>query len=143
MERILRDDSTLRDALYTDLSRCWREYPGAETARRVYPTWVMENREIGGGDRFGSSIVNGAVCDYSILRTNRMTTRTGTSLCRRGCEVEETLEHVIFDCPCYSEQRAMITDVCFRANIQFSVRNVLVHPDVLPFTRKLFRAIVD
>lgn len=93
--------------------------------------------------RLGNSLVNGAACGHSILRTNTLRNRTASDLCRRGCGESETLEHVLLVCPCYSEQRARIVSICTRARVDFTVVNALTHPRLLASTESLFLAVHD
>jgi len=141
-EHILQDDSALRDSLFMDLTEFWRQHHGPEITRELYPDWRESNREIGGHCRYGRSLVNGAACGYSILRTNRLMFRHVADSCRRGCGVRETVDHVLLVCPCYSEQRARIASVCKRVNIEFSVDTALCHPQVLPETETLFLSVI-
>ena len=134
----LKDDGKLKEAMYTDLTKCWREYRGARVTRDLYNTWNSKNAELGMNTRLGRSLVNGAVCGYSILRTNRLSNRGGSDLCRGGCRVSETLEHVLLECPCYSKQRVLLHKTCRKCGVSLTVRNALTHSRLLPHTESLF-----
>ena len=132
---ILRDDGPLRDALYMDLTRCWSDYQGAAITRFLHPEWKSDNIDMGMRTMFGRSLVHGAACGRGILGVDSV---SGVMFCRGGCLVDETLDHVVLHCPCYSRQRSRLRDVCSRVGVGFGVRTVMNNPQVLPVTEDLF-----
>ena len=63
-------------------------------------------------------------------------------LCQ-GCGVDETLDHVLFECPGYTRERAGIHRVCSNLGIEFSVQTIFRRRELMPLAEDLFLKIAD
>ena len=61
------------------------------------------------------------------------------AFCRGGCEVNETLEDVLFSCPIYLKDSTRNAQTCDRLGIDFSIKNFLSRNELLPLAEQLFR----
>ena len=137
----MRDDSKLREALFRDVNRCWRSYEGAVLTRSIHPDW-SSGIDMGMRSRYGRSLVHGEVCGNGLLeRGGFRGICAGHELCRRGCGVMETLDHVVFSCHGYSRQRSSIACVCKRLGVVFNLRNLFTRKELLPLAEELLLAV--
>ena len=143
-EDILRCDRVLRDALYADLDRCWSVSSGAVRTHALLPEWMRREDHLRSHSRFGSSLLNGVLCGSSELRVDlSKACRVSSCLCRRGCGVQETVEHVLLDCGFYSELRERLMLRCRELGFEFCIRTLLVEPQVYPLTEEILQALVQ
>ena len=108
-----------------DLTRCWRRYPGAETTRRIYIDWCSNGRDNVMQTRLGRSLLHGDVSGCGELEDTTSFRDTEIGWCRRGCNVPESLEHLILDCPWHRIQRARMRKVCLDSGIRFGIIEIL------------------
>ena len=121
-QNILKNDAPLRDALFLDLNRCWQCYKGAERTRSLHPSWKACSISMGMRIKQGTSLLHGAACGTGVLRCDlKKYARTSNNRCRKGCQMEETLDHIIHVCPHYASCREKIEKECERLNLEFNV----------------------
>ena len=48
-------------------------------------------------------------------------------LCRFGCNVPETVDHILLKCEALSTERKCIKDTCVGNGITFKINNILTH----------------
>ena len=58
--------------------------------------------------------------------------------CRFGCMCDESVSHVLLDCPHYSMQRSRVTTRCDELGIPVTIRNLMCHPRVHRLTESFF-----
>ena len=142
-ERITRDDTLLRDALYKDVNRCWKVYEGAEVTRRIHPDWST-GVDLGMVTRYGRSLVHGEACGNGNLRNrDHGCDGPGGGMCRHGCGDNETLDHVLFDCPIYSKERSEMRRICSNLGICYNIQAVFTRKELLPLAEELFLRIAN
>ena len=142
-EAILRDDSRLREALFQEVNRGWKNYEGAAMTRHIHPDW-MAGVDMGMRSRIGRSLVHGEACGNGLLVGNGYRGGgSGQELCRKGCGVAETLDHIVFSCHGYSRQRAGIIHVCGRLGCVFNLRNLFTRKELLPLAEELLLGVFD
>ena len=87
--------------------------------------------------RYGGSLLHGVVCAYSMLRSHLAKIgKCYTSHCRHGCSEDETLEHVLFSCPNCINVRQQVRNFCEKRGLNFTIENLMCHPDVHLMTEK-------
>ena len=88
--------------------------------------------------KYTSSLLHGAACDCDIFGTGYGGGCIQSRTCRHGCSTEETVAHVLLDCPYYSKQRSRVSRACYRLNIPVSLKNLLCHPGLHLLTEAFF-----
>ena len=48
--------------------------------------------------------------------------------CRKGCQVEETLDHVILGCPFYAKEQRKLIKEYEKLKLDVNVKNAMCHP---------------
>ena len=92
----------LRKAMFSDLTRVWLSNDKGKIAHRLHQKWQIRDLNLNGNSRLGSSLLHGAACDYSILQEFQFSIgKCKSNLCRCGCGVNESLEHVLLVCKQY------------------------------------------
>ena len=120
----------LHKALLKDTNRCWESYKGAERTRKIHLDWST-GVNMGMITRYGRSLVHGEACGNRISRSDGYRGFHGSRLCRGGSNEDETLDHVLFRCPCYSRERSRIFQRCQELEVKFSISNVFTKKELL------------
>ena len=141
---VARNAEPIREALFLDLTRCWKVYPGSACARELHPVWGKTAISLEMMSRYGASLLHGAVCGYSMLRGHLFSIgQCPTELCRYGCNVQESLEHVLLECQRCDVLRDEVSSACRRNGLAFTVRILMCHPSMHLLTEKFFVLFVD
>ena len=83
--------------------------------------------------RYVRSLFHGEAFGNGILRAQRYEHEKGCDrLCRRGCGVEETLDHVLFDCPSFDREPARFNKLCSKLGIEFGIKTIFTRKELLP-----------
>ena len=109
--------------------------------RCIHPDW-SSGIDMGMVSRLGRSLVHGEACGNGVLVGDGY--RGGCEsdeLCRWGCGVSETLDHVVFTCPGYSRHRSGIVRACEGLGLAFSLRNLFTRQELLPLAEELLLSI--
>jgi len=129
---------------YADLDRRWTVYPGSAFTRCIHPHWGSCGIDMGMGSRQGASLLHCAACGFSMCHTNLFRIgKATTTICRRGCGVVESIDHVLLQCPCYSTPCERMVFRCASLGLAFSVDMMLCHPGVHRLTECIFTALCD
>ena len=143
-ESILKNDGPLREALFSDLNRCWQMYEGGSRTRQLHGAWKGPAIYLGMRRKIGTSYLHGACCGTGVLRAVMAESGyKGPVSCRKGCDETETLEHIIFECQHFSECRIKIKRACANLQIPFNLTNTMCHPGLHYLTEKFFIALYE
>ena len=140
--RILKNDKPLREALFKDLDRCWQEYEGANQIRQLHAHWTGTSINLNMRCKLGTSHLHGACCGTGVLRCDLYASGVMVSdKCRKGCQVKETLDHVILGCPFYAKERRKLIKECEKLDLDVNVKNAMCHPELHLTTERFFVAL--
>ena len=68
--------------------------------------------------------------------------KTKSSLCRFGCNVPETVDHILLKCDVLSTERKCIKDTFVGNGITFKINNILTHPTLKTPVEMLLTVII-
>ena len=115
----------IRDALFTDLTLYWKGSKGARDSHLIHDTWC--NRIIGMNmsNRESVCLYHEVACGSSMLRDTLRRKGLGDGLCRHGCGIDETMDHVFHECSAYSSLRVRVRNLCIRFSIDMTTVKIM------------------
>ena len=131
---------TLRECMYAELTHIWSRSCVASVTREIHPRWEKRVLPSSMFSRLSHVRYHCAALNRCPLRKRlALIKRAASSECRYGCNAEEDLKHVLFECPRVRLQRDELMEACdefgyaktlknffTRRQLQFPVEKLIV-----------------
>ena len=113
--------------MFKDLNIWWKNKSSPKFAHLVHPCWKHYKPDLSMYNKPTCSAYHQMACGNG--QFNARLHKLGLSksnFCRKGCPVEESEQHILYDCPYLTTQRALITQQCQKYFIPFNVENIFI-----------------
>ena len=134
----------IQTAMYNELTEIWKHNPSCKQLHNIHSDWrprVYCKRSI---SDITISCYHTFACGFGYLRS--WSHHIGLSPCpncRHGCNVSETAEHILLDCPFYVSARNSICELCVSHGLDISQKTFLTENILQYRVEKLLRQFID
>ena len=119
----------LKSCIFAELDKDWKSYPEAEICHTIHPTWkpIKWTRNI--LTKNTTSVYHQlAVGRGQIGCRHKYLKKLNSPYCRFGCNCDETLTHIMFDCPHLKDERDALMKFCRETNVPFTISEIFTNP---------------
>ena len=136
--------AAIKLAMYNELTDIWKQDPSCKQLHNIHSDWrprVYCKRSI---SRITISCYHTFACGFGYLRSwFHHIGLSPSPNCRHGCNVPETAEHILLDCPFYASTCNSICKLCVSHRLDISPSTFLTE-SILQFrVEKLLRQFLD
>ena len=132
--------SAIRTAMFNELTDIWKHEPSCKQLHNIHSDWRPRSYCRRSVSRVTISCYHTLACGAGYLRSWSHRIKLSPSPnCRHGCNVSETAEHILLDCPFYTSARNSVCKLCVSHGLDIS-QNTFLTESILQFrVEKLLR----
>ena len=118
--------TALRTAMFAELTSIWKISEHAKFTRAIHPEWTKRHLPSHVHSKCTHSWYHRVALGRGPFRERlRVIDKRVCDLCRYGCGVCESSEHVLMHCTHVNRARNALRRTCEKRNLTFSMRNLL------------------